>query len=856
MLIEGSTMTVDGNVYLAYAGLADTFGELGVFDGSHFTVTGDLEVGDGRTGVMTIGPGGLVDSSGVGSSGRDVIGDDISSGHGTVVVHGDGAGVAANWETDTLVVGEYGQGLLAIELGGEVHSTSAFIAAESASTGQVTVQDPGSLWIVDNFLYVGGDGTSGGGAGTLTVQNEGRVEAHGTLRIWNGSTVELRGSEIDTESMVIDPGGTFTHDNGRLTIRGGTLVPGAASYTIDGASPADLPVLRCLGGASTLGGGDTLTIGDAHRGAFEIGDGAHITTNIAIIADDVTSTGGSSVLVAGANSAWTIWGVLNVGNGGTGLLEIADGGLVEITSPTISSGVAVGGLASGAGEIIIRGKDSRLTTLHGIVVGTGGAGQLRIEGGGSLANPRSANWEGIASGPLATGNVEIVGRAADGTPSTWDSGASLLAVGVGGRGTLTVTDGGVMNLPFGDAAIGRWTGSDGSSAVVAGIDSAWNIGGSLYVGGDVSTAGDTATLTVQDGGFVNVGVAGSGLLRVYSTGTVHLNAGSRIEADTVELASGAATNFHTQPESTLQVNRLAGFGPHPVFNGSLTLGSHYGPNLGQITVAGGESLTADSILVGGNPLNPATFNVASGGVVATTGPGGMALIPTGRLTGAGEVVTPALENGGVVAPGNSAGELVVDGNYGQLATGMLEIEIGGVNPGLEYDTLWVTGGASLDGILNVSLIDPLGGNNIFMPKAGNSFEILTAIGGLGGTTFATVPADLPALTGALRWDIVYGSDFVRLDVLTPFTADFDRDGDVDGNDLSQWHGDFGGVGSDADGDGDSDGGDFLAWQRQYGSGVPVVPAGKAVPEPASLVLVLLAVLGLSRFRRLDMLNSR
>ncbi len=43
-------------------------------------------------------------------------------------------------------------------------------------------------------------------------------------------------------------------------------------------------------------------------------------------------------------------------------------------------------------------------------------------------------------------------------------------------------------------------------------------------------------------------------------------------------------------------------------------------------------------------------------------------------------------------------------------------------------------------------------------------------------------------------------------------ADFDNDGDVDGNDLAQWEDNFG---ADADSDGDTDGADFLAWQRQF-----------------------------------------
>jgi hypothetical protein len=75
------------------------------------------------------------------------------------------------------------------------------------------------------------------------------------------------------------------------------------------------------------------------------------------------------------------------------------------------------------------------------------------------------------------------------------------------------------------------------------------------------------------------------------------------------------------------------------------------------------------------------------------------------------------------------------------------------------------------------------------------------------------------------------------------TADFDEDGDVDGDDLTRWRNNFGTgttpMQGDADGDNDSDGNDFLAWQQQLGS-VPAVPAAApsagAVPEPAASVL--------------------
>jgi len=73
---------------------------------------------------------------------------------------------------------------------------------------------------------------------------------------------------------------------------------------------------------------------------------------------------------------------------------------------------------------------------------------------------------------------------------------------------------------------------------------------------------------------------------------------------------------------------------------------------------------------------------------------------------------------------------------------------------------------------------------------------------------------------------------------TGFTADFDNDNDVDGDDFGIWETSFGiDDMADADADGDSDGADFLAWQRQFGSGVTLNAASTAVPEPATLLLI-------------------
>ncbi len=79
-------------------------------------------------------------------------------------------------------------------------------------------------------------------------------------------------------------------------------------------------------------------------------------------------------------------------------------------------------------------------------------------------------------------------------------------------------------------------------------------------------------------------------------------------------------------------------------------------------------------------------------------------------------------------------------------------------------------------------------------------------------------------------------------------GDFTRDGFVDEFDLAKWQGDFAHNGdADADGDGDSDGKDFLIWQRQFGAST-ILSTSTAIPEPASLLLLTVVMLGLTARR--------
>ncbi len=173
-----------------------------------------------------------------------------------------------------------------------------------------------------------------------------------------------------------------------------------------------------------------------------------------------------------------------------------------------------------------------------------------------------------------------------------------------------------------------------------------------------------------------------------------------------------------------------------------------------------------------------------------------------------------------------------------MTGGTVQLDLGGLVAGIDFDQLNVLGNASLAGTLDVALIDP--GTGLFAPVAGDSFDILTATGGVTGT-FTT--ENLPVLTGGLSWDVVYGANAVTLQVLsTTLPADFDGDGDVDSADLVVWQSSYGvDAGADADGDGDSDGFDFLAWQQQF-TGPAAVPSATSVPEPSGIVLLVVGSL--------------
>lgn len=135
----------------------------------------------------------------------------------------------------------------------------------------------------------------------------------------------------------------------------------------------------------------------------------------------------------------------------------------------------------------------------------------------------------------------------------------------------------------------------------------------------------------------------------------------------------------------------------------------------------------------------------------------------GTVSGINTVHTGSFSNGSVFSPGNAndaTGLYKLDGfltSYNQTATGSLNIQLAGNIAGDNYDQVIVNRDATLDGTLNVSLI------NGFEPNPGDVFTILREGRNLSGS-FATV--NLPTLSGGKVWNAVEynNTDGVRISV--------------------------------------------------------------------------------------------
>ncbi|MBT3199840.1 MAG: PEP-CTERM sorting domain-containing protein [Phycisphaerales bacterium] len=596
-------------------------------------------------------------------------------------------GSSAVWTNSSLLsVGYNSHSALMIHNGGQVSNTDGYIAQNRDSTGTVTVQDAGSSWTNSGNLSIGGSLSASGGTGELNVTG-GSVSVASTLKVWPGSSLNLSGGQVTTASMTVTDGGQMNLTGGTLTVDGGafnSLAPGISLNSDDN------PTLNLINGATASHSGEMMVAYNS-EGTLNINSGSTLTTGNSLIGNSSGATG----LVVVDDGTWTVSGIFSIGPGGIGELNITNGSTVS------NSGTAlVGSGTSGLGTITI---DNSTWNSARLSLGQDGNGVMSIRNGGHVIT--SEGEVGLHSS--GTGQVTV-------DDGTWTNDGSLV-LSHAGQAALLIDNGGQVSNT--DCTIAEELGSLGQ-ATVHGAGSVWT-NTNLYIGGSSTIDGGNGTLTISNGGTINV----TDELVLWYSGMMTVNGGTiRFSQPESFRNNGGILNYHS---GTVELECDADIGN--MIGGSSTVAAFFGPSpniptgkhlsvtgeaslLSKVTLSGG-TFSADSLV---NPwllqFDSGTFNltgddlsIALGGLFgrtleiypeqqigvtnnATVGPTGLLLINGGTFSASttinqGEISlasipsgTPALLAGSVVDNrGFIYGEGRISAELHNAATGMVDI---------------------------------------------------------------------------------------------------------------------------------------------------------------------------------------
>jgi T5SS/PEP-CTERM-associated repeat protein len=268
-----------------------------------------------------------------------------------------------------------------------------------------------------------------------------------------------------------------------------------------------------------------------------------------------------------------------------------------------------------------------------------------------------------------------------GGETVWDN-AALGSYFDMGAATVTVENGASLRTYF--ARIGDGGGADGELT----IDSA---SFTNEIGFNVASGGH-GRLNLINGAVATTGGFGVGTFG--ATGEVLVAGGSTLDAAGEMIIS----------RGTLDVQN----GGHL----NVTIGNSFigGEADGRATISGAGSRWTNS---GNLYVRDGSLVVGVGAFVSAPL---VAVSENGILKGSG-TISGTVINDGVVAPGLSPGILQVDGDFTQNEGGRLELEVGGLTPGVEYDQLLVSGSLSLAGAVELTFV---GG---FHPSIGDTFDL-------------------------------------------------------------------------------------------------------------------------------------
>jgi RHS repeat-associated protein len=571
--------------------------------------------------------------------------------------------------------------------------------------------------------------------------------------IWDCGVVpgETDAAIIDGETVTLDIPVTVLN----LTLRGGTLqgsspvtVTGAMEFTsgrLVGSSPVD---------TLTIAENATLTISN-NGGPFQVA-----------VVEKRTLTNLGNTSIAGAfslrneavfnNSGTVILDTVLMNTGGSGTGTFNNSGILTLSASTSVADIDAQLSFNNAGTVNVNAGTLRLgasgTDTGHYVVATGTSLQFTgiystmrtltetssITGGGDIFFIR-------AVGQNSGGTITIGGMYAVTGSTTIQTGIDDFSMSNNGIITFDTTSGSVI-FPILKLGGGVLRGS--SQMTVTGT--------MQFTGGMLAGTSPTETLTIASGGTLtflpepasrqlniinrtlsNLGTTNiTGMIRLRD-GAVINNAGTAT-LGTSRMFTGGSGNATLNNSGTLNVS--AGTGAAEIqsqIDSQLTF-----TNTGSVDINSGTFLLGAVFLPTSGEINLNGGNLQRNSTLTMDG---------GIVRGNGTILANVVSRAATLAPD---GELNITGNYVQASDGKLNIKVGGTTPGTTYDVLNISGSASLDGTLNITLVDG------FVPQVIQTFDLIT----FGSHTAEFDSVQNPS---AGTHPLMYASNSVRLGVFEP-----------------------------------------------------------------------------------------
>jgi fibronectin-binding autotransporter adhesin len=753
------TLNMNGGNITTGTGLLTLAGNVTTPIGSTYTalVTGNISLGSGSAPItFTIGSGSAnnqlhLEANLSGGSGVEF----IKAGAGQMVLDGDNT-----YSGQTLVsagsLAAASSDALGDSAGATVSSGAALIYQDPNADNSLTFANV-PLTLNGGTLQANGNSPLLEVPGSLTLTGADTIEV-GTGIIMNmtgvvsgsGSLAKIWAGSLDLNSANSYSGGT-TATNGVLALGTATAL-GSGSVKV--GSTGTLELENGLSYANSL----TLTsLGNSDAALFGNGN--------ATWSGGIALTGSSNISAAGGDRL-TISGPISGGVGNN--LTIGDSkdpaadGIVLLTSANTYAGDTI----VGKGTLTVS-NSSALGSPKGTIANGGttvdAGATLDLEGGLSFDSTETLTLNGMGfngEGALldASGNNSWNGKIALATTSAigTNTGTTLAIDGIlsGSMSNNMVIEGdGTVVLS------GTNTNYEGYTRIMSGIvaiDNASALGGAPYNGGAGTSIEAGATLQLEGGITYNIepltldgtGFGGTDGALESVSGNNAWGGPIKLDGDTTITCEAASTfTDHVQ---------LANEGYNLTFNaiGDIQYGSSISGTGGLIKDGTGMltlATSAPNFYTGATAVNAGTLMLDKpAGIPALSGSG--VTIESGATLAGSGTIAANVTNSGTISPGDAgtSGDLVIDGNFTQSATGILDLDISSAK---SFDEFQVTGVVSLDGELNIALL------NGYYPAKGIDFEVMT----FGSSSGAFAAIDLPTASKTVELAIVSSAENITID---------------------------------------------------------------------------------------------